>query len=594
MIITGDECMPTANDIYKADLSEYSYKIYEKFLHKVFMENNRKISKRHKTLLYCYLNRCVSTSQISIFFGDSKLNVKSNSMMMDRLFKSDYINLYTDTRKSSGKKLENIYVITSTGIKYCNGLISSLFPILLPDESFKYSGHEFSLKEVIEYLNVRCETKLPVYIEHYLGSRDVFAYLLSNPLTKGNYSFETEVGISESGIPVSLYSRSLLGFNMFSHPIRSDAVLTYPLPKENDNLRFFIELDTGTQRSSILTNKIQNYLDNYLNTNSFSPMSSLLFCLQTKVDDSRKELLNLKRGYGVRDYYYLVGLEFGFNMMASVLPNGGKIQTVGDALRYLDRLKKQGNLNATDELVYKYFEETTIIDGATPLEGLKNNYHVIQDVLASKKAEILEDLHRKAYLNRKDILHKSANSLTNMEEFFLKGFSLYTVPNFSMANTFPYLLPEMFGIRDKLSSVFSSMGLVNDNSLPGYRPFYKVDNDGFVLKNSYLFELERVHVIIENISDDLGGYYRIRHLLNQPSLPSSLMSSKIICLYDDNSFDMVRDMFVSTSIGKVLMARDGSRSIDNNFEVLFASYNTIKTSGSLFVFNDKGEAVYMN
>lgn len=587
MLITSDK--------YKAELAEYSYFIYEEFIHKVFMDSDFDIAQRHQILLYCFLHRGISTSQLSILFGDQRLKVKATYMTVKRLRDSDYLVWQNEFSKPKGKGnvSEPVYFITAAGVKYCIEIITSLFPELMPDESFTSSNYTFTLDEILEYLSKRCLSNSITYIEHYLGARDVNAYLLSHPFTNMDYKYETEVGIAESGVPASLFTRSLMGFNAYSHPIRCDALLTYPLATEEYGVQFYIELDTGTQRASILTDKIQGYFDNYINTNGFSPKASLLFCLQTKVDESRKELKKVKSTFGSRDYYYLMMLEFGCHMMSSVLPEGQGPKTVGEAIVYLKRLDDLDMLNPTAKSVYNYFVDIAAIDESTPLSELKNNFVVSRDMITKKRDSILGDLHMKAYLHRRNILFQRANSIEGLDLVFLQGFSLYTAPAYCLGNTFPYLLPDMFAFRRDLQAMFVSLDLVKRTSSLKYRLFFKITkDDDIVLKNSYFFMEERLHVIVENVTDDLGGQARIRHLLNLSSVPSSLKHSKVVCLIDNYSLDSVKKLFMTSSLGKTLLDQNGSRCKENEFEILFASYDTIKTYGSFFTFNTKGDIVY--
>jgi len=582
--------MPTDREIYKADLAEFSYYIYSKFLRLVF--SNSDIAGRHKILMYCFLNRCISKHQLSILFGNTKLKVKSTYMVVKRLMDNDYLCKYTHGSSSRKEASEAVYLITNSGIKYCKELVASLFPVLMPEETLAYSGHHFTLNEVIDYLSIRCQLKLPAYIEHYLGARDIYTFLLSYPI-KNDYSFETEVGISESGLPVSLYTRSLLGINLNSYPVRCDGLLRYRL-RGNDEIRWYIELDTGTQRAAVLQNKLNNYIEYVLKSNSFTPLDSIVFSIQTKPGELNNPSDERKKGLGIRDYYYMVILEFAFNLMYTVLPKDTRIRTVGEAIKYLERLHLYGELGPTDIMVYKYFRDADIIDRSAPLEGLKNNYHKYLDLKKERIAESFNERNQKKYVSRRKIIHKCSSSNDELGDYFRRGFSLYTVPNYCIGNTLPFLIPEMFDARDKICKIFSSAGLVGKDSFVGYRPFYKVDDDNFVLRNSYYFKKERLHIIVENITDDFGGLYRIRHLLNYSSIPASLSSSKVICLYDDSSAGLVKETLSSTAMwqqvinmpGSRILDNDikdspGSRNLNNDFEILFVSYSSFAAAESL-------------
>lgn len=588
--------MPVTTEKYRADLAEYSYFTYEKFLHKVFMDNDFDVPKRKQIILYCFLNRGISTTQLSILYGDTKLKYKANYMAAKRLRDDGYLvwsNEFSQT-KGKGGGSEIIYSITAAGVKYCNEIIPSLFSELMPGESFVYSYYTFSLDEVLDYLSKRCLSNSIKYIEHYLGTRDVNTYLLSHPFANIEFTYETEVGIAESGVPASLYTRSLMGFNAYAHPVRCDAMLTYQLPEVDDiAVRFFIELDTGTQRATVLTNKVLGYMDNYLNTESFSPKASLLFCLQTKADKSKKYLYKNKSSYGSKDYYYAMMLEFGYSMLAAAIPEGKDIITFGDAMADLKRLNDLDMLSTTAELVYKYFLDASDIDDSILLSELTNYCMKTRDNNTNKKLNVIMDLHMKAYIGRRKLLFRRAISLEGMMQYFLRGFSLYTAPNHCLGYVFPYLLPDMLDFRRSLRDMFVFLGLVETTSSLSYRLLYNLDKSGDnVLKNSYYFNKEKLHILVENITDDIGGKARISNLLNLPSIPNSLRNSKIICLLDDYSIDSVKELYLNSLLGKVLKDKAGSSCKPYEFEILFTTYNAIISHGSLFTFDSMGEVVY--
>jgi hypothetical protein len=587
--------MPTTNEIYKADLAEYSYLIYEKFLHKVFLDSNIDVPERHQILLYCFLHRGISYSQLTTLFGNSIQKKKSTTMVIKRLRDNDYLislkNLKT-LNNNYGDSSENTYLITAAGVNYCSQLLLNLFPEFMPMENLTTSEHKFTLKEILDYLSIRCMSNIPAYWNHYLAARDVNTFLLSSSFSNIDYSYETEVGISESGIPATLYSRALLGVGKLNYPVRCDAMLTYPLSKENCSMRFFLEQDTGKQRSALLIDKVNNYISYYLGTNSFSPTTSLLFCLNTKVDEDKREFAAVKGGYGTKEYYYSFALECAFDLLSINLPGGLSCQTVGEAIAYLREMERDERLSPSLNQLLTYFSGAAAINETMSLTMLKKQYYNNRNEITEKRAVILAGLHLQKYMSRRSLLHRSLDPIIGLEDYFLKGFSIYTVPNYDFDGTFPYLLPEMFQFRNKLKRMFVSLNMIDSKTIPNYEPFYTIVENEIVMRNSYYFQEENLHIIIENITDDLGGLYRVRKLLNQVSLPSSLISSKLLCLCDNLTLDAVKEIYLDTIMGKKLSLRCGSSCKKDDFEVLFATYDTIRSSGSLFTFSSDGSIVY--
>lgn len=580
-----------SNKKRRAELVEFSTLLYDNFLHKIFMDRSLGIGDRNKILLYCFRHKGLSIHQTYIMSGPSKNNKRSISMVIQRLKNKKYITNATVDAKSYAA-----YIITEDGIEYCKQLIPSLFDSIFPNQDMVSDGYTFSLDEIIEYLASKCISISPSYWKHYLATRDINTYLLSSFLANKKYTYNTEVCLDANGSPVSLYALSLNGVANTTHPLRCDGLLTYPLTNCERNMNFFVELDTGSQRSQIIKEKIENYMEYYLNSRSFTPLSSILFSLNSQISETQEKIKVKKGSYGSKEYYYLHELGTITNILHLIYNKDTSNYTLRDTLNALQALDKDNIISSLQNLnqTVSYFSNEFPSKKANlTVSDLRKCYYNNKELTTEEKEAILATKYYDKYLTRRNLIHSAISKIADLDKYFLKGFSLYTVPNYDIDGTFPYLLPEMFQFKSKLKRMLSSLNLADMMDIPEYQPLYSVNGLDYGLRNSYTFTNTGLHVIIENITDDLGGKARISYLLNNyETAPAPLKSSKIICFLDNRSIDTVKEMYLKSKLGNKLASCCGSRCIKDTFEVMFASYDTIKTSGSLFTFSLNGDVIF--
>lgn len=576
------------NAVYKASLAEYSYRIYESFLHKVFMDSSLGVPERHQILYYCFLHSGVSSSQLAIMFGSSPARRKATTMIVKRLREKNFMmclkNLKTRSNKN-GDSLENTYIITAAGINHCCQLLKASFFLYLPESTMSDGDYTYPLDDVLNYLSDRCLSRLPAYWNHYLAVRDINVYLMSSSFTVNNFMFETEVGLLDNGEPATLYYRALEKISR-SYKVKCDGLLTYPISEDHSPFRFFIELDTGTQRSSILADKTMNYMDCFLTSDSFTPFSSLLFCLYTKVTEIPKDGKPVEKGYGNMHYYKFEALSCMIDLLNLYMPNTFSCRTIGDALALLRN--KEGELTEPLKKLLKYFTDNTV-NLAVPISMMKEQYYITVNRNTQMRNEMKNEINLDMYQRRRALLHKAVKTVHNIGTYLLKGFSIYSTPCYDIDGTFPFLLPEMFQFGNKLKRILLSLQLATMSDKPSYSPFYEVEGKDYVLRNAYT--INNHHFVVENITDDIGGLFRIQSLLYKFQIPSSLSSTKVICLIDDYSVETTGKLYLNSPMGKLLSSRYGSR-IEDGFEVLFATYDTIRTFGNLFTYTGEGTIVY--
>lgn len=574
----------------KAELSEYSYHFYDEYLHNLFMNKNNDIPERLQILSYCFLYKGISYKQLCLLYGTAALNNKSISMVVQRLKNKRYLSII-----NYGTSRDNVYIITSSGIKYISESLPELIKQCNQAGNIENEPYRFPLNEIIAFLATRCQNINPAYWNHYLATRDLNAFLLSYSFSSKNYTFETEVGLQENGCFVSLYTRSLMGMNKLSHPVRCDAVLRYQID-DSLSASFLTELDTGSQRSALLKSKLRNYLCYYMNTEYYSPDHSLLFCIDTTIEDKGEEdaksLLITKGGFGTKEYYYILALECTFDLLNSCLPTNNQMVTLGSAVTYLDNLRQSGKLSPSLKQLLTYFsskDKESMYN--LPISSLKQQYHNKRNNVSELRESILKDLHYKKYFRRRNLLMTAALSIPELFPYFLHGFSLYTASTYNLVGTIPLLLPEMFQFKSKLKKILMGFKVISSEDDITYEMFYQIQH--IIFRNHYKMSLSQLSFLVENISDDVGGGYRLHELLylyqDTSLLPSNV---KLLCLLDATSTDMIKEMYLGSPLGKYL-SEQKEHLRKGEFDILFANYESICTTGSLFTFSPEGNILFV-
>lgn len=562
-----------SNNYHKADLVAFTYQLLAELLNQLFKNYTRNIPdrKRKIVLLYCLIYKAISAKQVYIIMD--KKNYKATDMVMRRMVNKGIIKKFIYNRND-----EAAYCLTTKGRNESIKLTRQLINFYGMENNLSSDSNVFRIEEVVEELKAISASNQPKYWGHYFASRDIYIYLLSQE--RIHVEYETEVAIKD-GVPVSLYERTLIGSGLRYH-LRCDAMIKYN--KYSDNkYAFFMELDNGTQNITVLVDKIKKYLLNFVDTSGFAPETALLFLINnniSNVDLYRKNDIKISS----REYYYSNEL---FCVHEMLINSSVKIQedcTVDEVLSVLRKMIKVGRSTKKLKQLMDFFEaKSNLFSKEMRVCDLNSIYSNTVKRRNKENYKINSNMQKDKYLARRSTIHKAAMAIPGLIDAFLRGFSLFTAANFNLDNTLRYICVKLTDNWAILLAMLYFSGFYKNNELPIMKPYIFLEN-GRALKNYYYFSYDDLGVIMENVSDDLGGYYRIWSLLNQDDIPESLCNTKVICISDSISLENIKAEFVITKQGKVL-ANLSSEEIGSGFDILFVIYENI---------HDKGHFTYLH
>lgn len=571
----------------KAYLAQLSYNFYEDLLKKVFLDRSVDLNSRVKILLYCFFHKAISYKQTCVIFVDSYDSEKSLRTTFYRLVKNGLMKKVT-----YGKGDGYGHYITSKGIEICSVQVKEFHKQYMKNEKLSIYNYEFTIDEIVNYLRNRCSSCQPKYWRHFLATRDIFAYLLSGKSFSNDFYYETEVAIDPSGTPVSLYTRSLLGLDL-KYQIRSDGMLTYKTVEVfggSQILKFFIEVDNGSQSSSVISDKVRKYLGNLVESIGFKENASLMFCINTEVASDKDIGKDIPIKSSTSDYYYGRLLVVVYDLLQSFGVLFRSEATIDDVISVIEDCNIDGVSEAMNQVIEYFRYKTSFYKEDILVSDL---YDLYKERIEKRQLYInieKERRHHKKYLVRRALIYSSINEIQGLHDAFLKGFSLYTVSNYNLDKTLPYVNIEFTYKKIDLLKIIAKYGLFLYSDGFDYKICLKKEN--ILLRNFYYSKENDKGIAIENISDDLGGFYRVKNLLESDEIPPYILNNVIlVCICDSSSIDDLKEQYLNTKQGR-LLSESCTDYIKYKFEVLFITYEKIFAESKFFTFSQTGNIVY--
>lgn len=571
-------------DKERANLAELSYRLFEKLVMKAFLDSSIELSYQTKIIFYCYLHKGISYRQIGIIFGDSNSQKNTMDTVLSRIIKKGFIQKFIYSASN-----ETGYCITPKGITEGSKLVKDFFESNMSDEKLYSDYYDFTLDDIIEYLSNRCSACQPRYWQHYLASRDIYAYLLSGKISYSIFNYETEVPIEGSGRPASLYTRALFGLNL-KYELRCDGMLTFKMSEDMPLFRYFIEVDNGSQSSAVLADKVKKYVENYLETSEFNDATSLMFCINTINEKPISK--NKKRVSSTTDYYYGLLLVCVFDLLIAMGVEFRQNATINEVISFVKFINKKHS-DSLYQIIRYFNTKTSFYKDHMPVEDL---YHMYNENMLTRKNQISDEKlerHYSKYITRRALIHRSVIDVPGLHNAFLKGFSFYTVSNYDLDKTFPYINLQITAwFKNKMIRMLMKYKLLNDTDDIVYKNNLYYERSNILLRNFYQIKSRGKGIVIENVSDDLGGFYRVKNLLESDEVSFYMLRNiLLICVCDKKSVNNLKKKFLETKQGKVL-SKLCTDYIKDEFEVLFVTYEGMVNEQMFFTFSSIGEIIY--
>lgn len=385
---------------------------------------------------------------------------------------------------------------------------------------------------------------------HMVSVRDVGAYCL-RVLDFKPFVYRTECRFFENG---SFLKEGTPRALASTAQICDGYVEFHPVTREHcDQQAVYVEQDMGTQsRGYLRKNKLIRYLDFVRYSFQRPPaLVTLLFSFQTRVGFhvSGKKGAQADDSAGSRQRYAPALRQ---ELVIRAYEAYG--ERWGDTLLSVFREKTEETMLACPAVRTHLKHELELFDSILSRNEFATISYCVDQVGAGNRTENgsfgkLEPRDRFYYKTRRLEIYEESQQIKGFKDMLLEGYSVMFAHNKSLYLTMPCLIPALSGVCPDTRTVFPMS--VNTFRLCGflariygfeipfldYQPFARSNERLF--RNYYYNAKLSLHVVLENISDDLGGRARVMEYLANPSF--SLFRGYLLCLVEDDWLDPLEE-----------------------------------------------------
>lgn len=445
-----------------------------------------------------------------------------------------------------GKKKINVYELSEYGLN------KSIYELLELPSEFLSGVSRADLGQMVRQYRKRKSLQLSDEAAHLLAARDIGAFCYS-VMDFRPFVYRTECRFFENGE----FMRSVSGSRhaaLASTAQISDGYLEYiSVSRVSSQLQsVYIEQDMGTQsRSYIRKNKLLRYMNFMRYSFQKNPaLTTLLFSLQTRANFQYRQASASSNSQNASSY-----LRYAPALRQEIMIRAGEIY----GARWKDVLLSDFRDRTADTLRYCPQVRTHLQNELLLFDRVLNeNAHVtISELLSLISVENRKEHPASIsftvndhfyYKQRRLEIFEESLRISGFKDILLEGFSVMFIPNNDLSTRIPCLLAELSGIRQgtgdpyprsqanhRLCQLISRVASCQLTYMD-YLPF--VDAQNRLFRNYYFNDEERIHVVVENISDDLGGRTRVLDYLQNPA--SSPFNGYLVCLAEDDWMDPVK------------------------------------------------------
>lgn len=265
-----------------------------------------------------------------------------------------------------------------------------------------------------------------------------------------------------------------------------------------------------------------------------------------------------------------------------------RLMTIDDLLSLIEKVNKGDQRSKSLYKLVAYIKKRPTYFSKITYAGLLDDDYLYDLKKAkSEENEKMRVLQNKHFVQRRSLLHQAVKEISDLNKAFLLGFSLYSVSSSDFSSTFYTLHPEIGGQIDSIMSELKSHKIIGANEIPEYQPYFVFDNNASILRSSYYFSDSKLHMVVENITNDLGGYYRILNLLEYDKIPDRLLNTKVLCICDRNNINKFKEIYLKSNLANACM-----HDTNSTFEVLIITYYGQIYNGSMLYALRKEEKTY--
>lgn len=437
-----------------------------------------------------------------------------------------------------GKTKTNVYELSEYGLS------TAVYALLDLPAEFLSGVNRQTLDQMARRYRKHKSLRASDEAMHMISVRDVGAYCL-RVLDFKPFIYRTECRFFENG---SFLMEGTPGALASTAQICDGYIEFLPVTRiPCDHQTVYVEQDMGTQsRGYLRKNKLMRYLDFVqFSFQSHPALVTLLFSFQTRAgfhvsgekeagigDDAHRRYAPALRQELIIRAYEAYGDEWE-NVLLSVFRQKTE-ETMCACPAVNMHLKHE--LDLFDTILAQY-EFATISDCVEWIGAGSRQ--------TERPTGILEARDRFYYKTRRLELYEESQQIKGFKNVLLNGFSVMFVHNKALQSMMPCLIPELSGVSADVRSVFpisvatikfcGFMSRIYGFTIPflDYQPY--AASVGRLFRNYYFNSKCAVHILLENISDDLGGRARVMDYLSNPSF--SLFRGFLVCLVEDDWLD---------------------------------------------------------
>ena len=469
----------------------YNKQLMTAFHFTMFKENTTsKRTKRFRVLFFAYMFGAVNCSALDLLFqGDPSFSKKTYDEIHNN---NNNLLLYLRRSNYLIKAKDPGYIITDKGV-------SALFEYL--------ESHGFLFQADIDTFKQNCRTSSR-YVSHSVNTGLSILHFLSQM----NASFYFEPYLNTDLEIINHTTESNI-----HRTITPDAILYSDEPSET----YYIEADSCKERiGQRLVPKLQNYQQLLLSNEASCADTTILFSLRHDNIDHA----SLHAG----SHAFMEIISF-LSFFHDNLSDSITFHDVYEAL-----LKYEGE-NSYLSYLKKSFDNLPV-PFTSSIEDIKFQLDYLN----------INAAFDKKIKNRLQTLFNSIRRICGFKTSLLHGTRLICLPLYKQYNLYKYICFEHYKYQLELSVflslLFTNIHIINYNKLHGFNDI----KSGVIYHFRNVFETkyknDSLYVIVENITEDLGGLIRIQRYLSKSEIHIQ-EHLVFICIYNEEVMKHPRDFF---------------------------------------------------
>ena len=290
---------------------------------------------------------------------------------------------------------------------------------------------------------------------------------------------------------------------------RSDGFL-----ETQDGKKYFVEQDNQTQRSMAINEKINKYITaGIFSSVSDLEQNTLVFCVDSKLSEQKWK--ELRRKDSLRSYRLSLKVLKLWRLLEHIEGKKLYLKEILTGMKQKDDKTVMECLftdKECEEAVRMLSDIRISMDAdISDFEQFKNNCRKLGMEGREKNKELgasFEKRYRDLYLT----LPEMPENVT-LRNLLMKGMRVYLLPLYDMKTQQPHLLLKEFGMDEEYLKCLACMGLNCSDQNLKFITLYKLQNRKEEIWFRNVFVWPDLAAVWEDISADIGGYYRISRFL---------------------------------------------------------------------------------